>query len=211
MMWNSLFGSPLQKKEEKWEDFFAKVYTKTGVPDETEPIIVEHLKRKDRVVYGARAINAQVPPEYKRPTEDWDIKTRSARQFVRKLESDLEELNVKDMFTVEQLPVRGEDFNVFRIVHKPTGKPLVDASVPKNLSLPPHVVIEEIKYKTLEAVKESKLEDVRNPEKNYRRQKDMRDLKRITRAQRESVSARERPLTRRRNVRPWKLLGEVRK
>lgn len=210
-MWNELFGNPLQKSEKTWEDFFSKMYTKSGVPNEAEPIIVEHLKNKDRVVYGARAMNAQLPKEYRRPTEDWDVKTQNARQFAYTLEAELEELDVRDNFKVEMLPVRGENWNVFRVIHKATGKSLVDVSVPEGPSLPPYVIIDEIKYKTLEAIKESKLEDVRDPEKRYRRRKDLQDVRRIERAQRESVSTQNRPLTRPTDVRPWRLLGEIRK
>lgn len=184
--WNSSIFNDRKTIETKSKDaaksFFKSLYGGRGSPRKVEPVIISYLQNRPEVIYGSYAVMQQIPKRFRRQPNDIDIKSLNPRTFIHKLESTLEDLTLNDTFDIEKLPVRGEDFNVFRIVRKRDGDVLVDVSLPKDEKLPEHIVIDQVRYETLKSIYESKFEDVQDPEKTYRKKKDVQDLRRIERA-----------------------------
>lgn len=177
--------------EEQLKQFLKQSYHSRKGPDPTDPIIVEHLKnRDDVVVYGSQALVKQLPPRLARLREpsDWDVKTFSPRSFAKNLEKELEDIDPDtNLFKVTSLPVAGEDFDVYRIVENDSDEEvLVDVAAPKSGGLPESVMIDEVKYKALEAIKQSKIENLKDEDKKYRWDKERRDLNLIRKAERMS-------------------------
>ena len=69
--------------------------------------IVKSKIDKHEVIYGARAINKQVPPHLRRPTTDFDIFSKTPKKDAREVERALDRRFGGDFFFVEPAKHRG--------------------------------------------------------------------------------------------------------
>ena len=146
-----------------------------------EKTIPPFVKKKKDIIYGARALNQQLPKDLQRPTDDYDIWNKNPRKHADQLEDELDDCFGCDMFTEEQMDVGGGK-KVYRIRTKPTGKQEVDYSKP----LKGHKVkvIKGIKYQHIEHQEKRLKEMEKDPNLSFRLDKTKRDLALIEKAKR---------------------------
>ena len=99
-----------------------KYYKKRGLVDTT---VKGAVRGKSEIVYGAKAVNAQMPEHLKTYTLDWDIATTDdPEQIANKIEKKLDTRYGGNYFRVEPAVHPG----TFKIKSNVTGKGLVDVT-----------------------------------------------------------------------------------
>lgn len=143
--------------------------------------IVPFVKKKGDAIYGARALNKQLPEEYRRPTDDWDIWSQQPKIHCDQLEDKLDEKIGCDLFTEEQMQAKDAKKTIYRIRTNPTGKQEVDYSKPPK----GHKVkiIGGVKYQDIKHQKKRLQEMKKDPALAFRIQKTERDLRIIEAAE----------------------------
>ena len=140
-----------------------------------------YVKERGDIIYGARALNKQLPKDLQRPTDDYDIWSKQAKEHCDKLEDHLDECVGCDLFSEEQLDV-GKGKKVYRIRTNPTGKQEVDYShPPKDYR---YKTIGGIKYQDIEHQEKRLREMAKDPRLAFRAEKTARDLAIIEKAKR---------------------------
>jgi len=125
------------------------------------------------IVYGARAINRQLPPMLRTTTEDWDILSRTPKKDAREVEKALDKHFGGDFFEIAPAVHKG----TYRVRSKVEGKTYVDYTGRRKKT--PFVKIGGIKYVTLPQVKKSIRKTLKDPTAKYRHDKDRYALNRI--------------------------------
>ena len=172
-----------EPREPTAKDF--KNYNKKKI----EKAIRKKTKKKKHIIHGARAVNKQVTPKYRRATKDYDVWAGHPAQQADDLEDELDELVGCDMFYERTLTMpdslTGRQKQVHQVVSRKTGKEVTDyTSRPPRASF---VNITGFRYESLDhaqMTKEAILRDAQNPfsqlsEKRIKKTK--RDLNRIKR------------------------------
>jgi len=144
-----------------------------------EKNIPPYVKKKGDIIYGARALNKQLPPDLQRPTDDYDIWSKQPKDHCDKLEDHLDKCVGCDMFTEEQLEV-GKGKKVYRIRVNPTGKQEVDYSKPPTDFK--YKVIGGVKYQDIKHQEKRLKEMSKDPKLAFRAHKTKRDLGLIEKA-----------------------------
>ena len=153
--------------------------------DKTSSTILDRVRGKQIAVHGSRAVIKQTPPNISMQIrrKDWDlIVTRNAKMEARMIEDALDRAFNSNMFYVKALgPGYGSNSDVvFRVISRADGKPIVD--IKESTTLPPHVIIDDVRYKTLlELLKRAK-KILNDPKLKYRHWKARRDISIINRA-----------------------------
>ncbi len=142
-------------------------------PREIDNIVLKNVKKNDQIIFGARAINAQISPLFRRPTKDFDIIAKRPRKSAMQLERKLDRRFGGDFFLTKPAQFPG----TWKVKSKFKGPTIADFSGPKKGTK--IVVIKGIKYRSLSQQTQDKLQSVRNPEFAFRRDKDLDDLNRI--------------------------------
>jgi len=146
-------------------------------PEATEKAIRDFLhdsRNSHMVVYGAKALNAQLPDWLDKETRDWDIFTAgNAKEIADKLEHKLDKRYGGDFFSVEPAIHPG----TFRIRSKVTGAIVADVSL-KDREIE-FSRIEGINYVTLDWLEKEAERLLADPETAFRRSKDRDTLQRI--------------------------------
>jgi len=138
---------------------------------------------KDCVVYGARAINAQLPQHLQKQTNDWDIYDREARSLAYRIEKTLDNRYGGNYFEVKLAKHKG----TFRVISRISGEVVADVTV--NTTVVPYRVIGGIKYATLDFhVKRIKV-ILKDRNLKYRHAKDSEALQRINISRRRRYGA----------------------
>jgi len=75
-----------------------------------EQIIRNNLKNTNDIIYGARAMNKQLSPFLRRPTEDFDIYSKTPKKRAKKMERVLNK------------SIKSDDYYVKPAIHKGTWK-----------------------------------------------------------------------------------------
>lgn len=95
----------------------------------SDKVIMKEIKGTDAVVYGARSVNAILPPYLRKHTEDWDIYVSDdAEEMAKKMENALDERYGGDYFYVE--PAKHE--GTFKIRSNVTGRGIADITIKTN-------------------------------------------------------------------------------
>lgn len=127
----------------------------------------------NEIIYGASAINKQLPKHLKVHTEDYDILTNNPRKEAREVERALDKYFGGNYFKVEPAIYGG----TFRV------KSLVDGKVYADYSLlegnVPYKIINGKKYITLSYAKKQKIKTLKDPQAKFRHAKDRDTLNRI--------------------------------
>jgi len=145
---------------------------------------LKQAKSKDTflVIHGARALNKQLPPKYRRPTKDWDTWAKKPKVRMDKIEDRLDFLVKCDMFYEKQISVdetiTGKKGKVYQVYSRLTGEPVVEyMKVPKGKGY--YKVIGGIRWQTLDHAKMIYKSILQEQNKKHRWAKTRRDLNRI--------------------------------
>lgn len=152
-------------------------------------IIEDYLKKRKEIVYGARAMNVQLPITHNRLTEDYDVYSKKPRRSARKLERKLDKAAQGDCYYTKPAMHPG----TFKVMDKGPDRKreteddfnVADFTIPNR----------RIKFKTIGGIRYAALSErkkdakraLKEPEFAFRHHKDRRDLymiktgKRITR------------------------------
>jgi hypothetical protein len=150
--------------------------------DVSKSVILGNVRgKKDVVIHGARAMNIQVPFFLTRPTTDWDlVVTRDAPKIARSIEAHLDRMFGANLFYVKVIAIDGRKPKiVYRVKSRVDG---VVADVTQEQILPPHVVIGNVAYETLQSLRRKKIDILRNPRLSFRWEKAKKDIEIIDRA-----------------------------
>lgn len=145
-------------------------------------IIGREARRKRQVIYGAQAMNVQLPFLLRRRTEDFDIYTRNPRASAQAMQRRLDrEVAGQDDFYARRAKHRG----TWRVMHEGLDQRkrtkddigIVDyTKQPRSLET---VKRNRLTYQSLRSVEARKRKILRDPKSRYRHRKDRADLERI--------------------------------
>lgn len=145
-----------------------------------EKAIIRRIKKKRYVVHGGKNLNAQLPKELYRPTEDYDLYGRNPQLEAFKMQEYLDRTicGGNDCFTDTKTPLTGSKGEyVFRVVDRKTGRVVVDfMRSPNHLK---YIIISKIRYEVLRDEKRRLMETLSDPAKSHRWSKSQIDLDRI--------------------------------
>jgi hypothetical protein len=149
------------------------------------PNIIEgEARKKKQIIYGAQAMNKQLPLFFHRHTTDYDILTKkpkeTANQMQRRL--DKEVAGGRDEFYYKQAKHSGT-YKVRHIGEDKRRETKDDITIVDYTQMPKERVqtrrIEGIKYQTIPAMAKRKREILKDKANKYRWEKDREDLERI--------------------------------
>ena len=147
---------------------------------EINGIIIDYLKDTTKVVHGAKAMNIQIPMQFQRRTDDWDVYSRTPFKDADKVEDLLDNIFHKDVFYTISVPLSADRGKVYRVINRFTGRSVADFTYKRNM--PPHIIVDSIRYASLLYLRK-KLESIlKNKNAQYRWAKARADLMRIDRA-----------------------------
>ena len=127
----------------------------------------------NEIIYGGKAVNIRVKRELKRPTEDWDLYAKKAKQEAIKTERALDKhMNFNAFETVP-----GIHPGTFRVTSRATGKVRADYTRPENSI--PYDTISGKKYIKLQAMKEQLKKTLKDPTQKFIHAKLRDNLNRI--------------------------------
>lgn len=135
---------------------------------EADRIILRDTKRDKNIIYGGKALNAQVIPQIRVPTLDYDIYTRkSPRAEARQMERKLDRKFRADLFETR----RAIHPQTHRVVNKVTKRAVVDYTrMPK--PQPEYVKVEGVRYIPLRRVEARRRRILRDRKSAFRHHKD---------------------------------------
>lgn len=134
-------------------------------------VVLDTAQQKKQIIYGARAINIQLPTYLKKPTRDYDILTKKPKKTAKEVALILNKRFGDDVFTVEKASHKG----TYKIKYK--GETVVDyTQLKKN---PKTKKVFGVGYRDIKSVKRSTQRLAKKPGTEFRREKDLSTLKRI--------------------------------
>ena len=148
------------------------------------PLIIRRKIRKDKdIVYGTRAMNAQLPHHLKRNTFDFDVYTKRPKQKARAMDKRLDRklYGGKNVFYTTPAIHKG----TWKVRHRGADRRRGtedDFDVVDYTQRPKRVrtfMKNGIRYESLSSIKKIKRKILKDPESKYRHEKDRRDLRRI--------------------------------
>lgn len=143
--------------------------------------INEHVRNEGNVMYGARAMNAQLPLFLHRRTTDYDIYSKAPKKSAHKMDKVLDKHSGGDNYYVKPALHPGTYKVIDKGLDNSRGTPddvgIVDFTKPtRKVKV---VKIRGIKYAHLsERVKDAR-KSIANPEFQFRHEKDRKDIYRI--------------------------------
>lgn len=146
-----------------------------------DEVIKDKLRKDKDIVYGARAMNVQLPAPYQRHTKDYDIYSKSPNTRARQLERDLDKSAGGDYYYVKPALHKG----TFKVMDKgfDNRKGTYDDFNVADYSKPTRkirtVSIFGIRYAHLSERKKDAKKSLNDPMFKFRHEKDRKDLYRI--------------------------------
>lgn len=143
------------------------------------PIIENHTRRNKNIIYGGRAVNAKVGPDFSRQSHDYDIYSKFPKRHAIQIEKRIDRKIGADVAHVEEVAFDnrdGKSGKMYRVVTKPYGDPDVDYNLmPSSIEFE---TINGIRYETLGKAEEKYKKMIREGEEK-RYYKARLDLQRI--------------------------------
>ncbi len=138
-------------------------------------VIIDHVKKKKHIIFGARSLNAHFPSFLDKETVDYDvlIEKGSAKKVATRLEKKLDKRLGGDFFIVEKA-VHGGTYKVKRKLGK---EGIIDVS--KSEKKVPTDKIRGVRYSKLSFEREKIRESLADPKSKFRHEKDRERLGRI--------------------------------
>lgn len=139
-------------------------------------VVMKRLGKTKRIVHGGRAQNAQLPRHLeRRPTIDWDVFAKNPEIAAARMERALDKKFRGDFFGVKEGATK--ELRVRKVISKISGESFVDFSVPDRDI--PWVAKRGIRYAGLKDQFERAKQNVKDPEKTFRLEKDKSLINRI--------------------------------
>lgn len=147
--------------------------------EEVKKVILKNARRKGHIIFGARSVNQQVPMYLEKPTEDWDIFSKTPKKTAKRVEKKLDKRFGGDFFSTEEAIHKG----TYKVQNKVTLRNVADYSKPEGKV--PFVKRKGVKYANLEFQKKQIKKSLDDPESKFRRNKDLESRQRIKLAEQE--------------------------
>ena len=138
-----------------------------------EQIILARAAEKDEVVYGARAINAQLPDYLAKHTEDYDVYSKYPSKAAKGTAKELNDRFGDKIFYAK----KGKNETTWKVKSKIDKSTVVDYTRPTKEI--PTVNKFGVKYASIDYLKKRIKKQLRVPENKFRRPKDKSALTRI--------------------------------
>ena len=138
-------------------------------------VIIDHVKKKRHILFGARSLNAHFPKFLDKPTVDYDILVEKGnpKKVATRLEKKLDKKFKGNFFIVEKA-VHPGTYKVKRILGK---EGIIDVS--KAGEKIPTDKIKGVRYSKLSFEKGKVKQSLRDPQSKFRHDKDRERLERI--------------------------------
>ena len=136
-------------------------------------IIKQDLKGDDEIVYGARSLNAHFPTHLDKPTEDWDILSKTPKNAAYEAERKLDRAFGGDYFETKEAAHPG----TWKIKSKVTKRGVADFT--KQEKKVKYKIIGGIRYATLDNAKQNIKKSLADPKSYFRHDKDKEARQRI--------------------------------
>ena len=147
------------------------------------PLVVSEAKKRKQVIYGARAMNKQVPTLFGRQTSDYDIYARNPKSSANNMQRILDRRVAKGQNEFYSKPALHKGTHKVMHIGQDLRKGTVDdvgivdyTNMPKRLKTK---VVNGIRYESISSIRQNKLKILKDKESRYRHQKDREDLERI--------------------------------
>jgi hypothetical protein len=142
-------------------------------PHLAEGILKTELAKKKQIVYGARASNIHLPYYLQKNTEDYDVLTKKPEQEAKELVKRLNREYGGEYFRNEQAKHKG----TYKVVSNVTNKTIADFT--RAYKHPKTKEVLGIKYVQPSSIKRAIIKSLKNPEAEFRKDKDMETLQRL--------------------------------
>lgn len=138
-------------------------------------VIINHVKKKKHIIFGARSLNAHFPKFLDKPTVDYDIivEKGNPKKTARRLEKKLDKRFGGNFFLVEKARHPGT-YKVKRVLGK---EGIIDISKAKEKV--PTDKIRGVRYSKLSFERKKVRQSLRDPQSKFRHDKDRERLERI--------------------------------
>jgi hypothetical protein len=133
-------------------------------------LVLNKAQSKGQIIYGARAINQQVPTYLRKETKDYDILTKNPKKSAIELANDIKRVTSKQV-SVEPATHKG----TYKV--KVNGESVVDYTQLKGT--PKIKKSWGNKYQDIKTIKRNIQKRIRDPTKEFRKEKDLEALGRI--------------------------------
>lgn len=138
-------------------------------------VIRGRLAKTKRVVHGGRAQNAQLPTILQRKTVDWDVFAKNPRKAAKEMEKALDKKFRADAFRVRA--GKTKSLGVMKVISNETGEGFVDFAIPDRVV--PTIAKRGVRFATLKDQVARAKANLPDPERAFRRAKDLEFLRRI--------------------------------
>ncbi len=138
-------------------------------------VIIDHVKKKKHIIFGARSLNAHFPKFLDKPTTDYDILVErgNPKKVARRLEKKLDKKFKGNFFIVEKA-VHPGTYKVKGVLGK---EGIIDVSKTKEKI--PTDKIRGVRYSKLSFEKGKVKQSLKDPQSKFRHDKDRERLERI--------------------------------
>jgi len=138
-----------------------------------EQLIKQDAVEDGHVIYGARAINAQLPTHLQKNTEDYDVFVNNSKKEANEMEEKLDKKFGGDFFSVKQAKYP----KTTKVKSNVTGDTVVDYTTKKKF--PKSTNILGAKYAKLNTIKKGIKKTLKDEKSKFRWDKDKEALQRI--------------------------------
>jgi hypothetical protein len=136
-------------------------------------VVMANIQQRE-IIYGARAINKQLPNFLRRNTEDWDIFAQNPKKEAKEIEKALDKSFGGDYFIIEPAKHKG----TWKVKDKIRKETIVDYTKPNRKKIPNRLIGGK-RYVTLDYVKKHINKTLKDESAKYRWDKDKDVLNRI--------------------------------
>ena len=141
-------------------------------------------KNKVGIVHGTRATNEQLPKNLQRKTLDWDVFVKKPKTRARQLEKVLDKKFRGDFFRIQK-GTGSPGIKVWKVKSNVTDEGFVDFATPNRQI--PTVHKRGVRFATLKDQQQKAQSNVKKPELDFRRAKDLDLLRRIRESKRRGI------------------------
>jgi len=138
-----------------------------------DSVVRNDLVGDDEIVYGARSVNKILPSHLEKPTEDWDIYSKTPKAAAVEAERKLDRSFGDNYFETKKAIHPG----TWKVTSKVTNRGVIDFT--KRTKEIPYRTIGGIRYAKLSHTKENIKRALSEPESSYRHEKDKETRQRI--------------------------------
>jgi len=163
-----------------------KIIRKSVADYQRKKVILSQAKKKKEVVYGAQAMNVQVPIQLRRPTDDFDMYSKKPGVSAKALKRKMNALSGFKNYYVKpaQHPGTWKVMDIGYDLRKNTEDDFNIADYTKPAKKPRTTKVKGVHYVKLNSIIADKKASLRDPAYSFRHQKDQSDLNRMVAAKR---------------------------